>query len=47
MAFADATSAGQDVCAIPIVADSEIIATILNVVPSAFLMEPVLSHCVF
>ena len=37
-----------DVCAaIPTVADSEIIVTILNVVASTLLIAPVLSDCVF
>jgi hypothetical protein len=47
IAFADATSAGQDVCAIPTVADSEIIVTILNVVANSLLIAPLLSDCVF
>jgi hypothetical protein len=46
MAFADATSAGQDVCAIPTVADREIIVTILNVVANSLLIAPLLSDCV-
>jgi hypothetical protein len=47
IAFADATSGGQDVCAIPTVADSEITVTILNVAANILLIAPLLSNCVF
>jgi hypothetical protein len=46
IAFADATSAGQDVCAIPTVADSEIIVTRLNAAVNILLIAPLLSDCV-
>jgi hypothetical protein len=46
IAFADATSAGQDVWAIPIVAESEIIVTILRAAANILLIAPLLSDCV-
>src|SRR5262245_49784736 len=44
MAFADATSAGQEVCAIPAVAERETADTILNTVASVFLICVILSQ---
>jgi hypothetical protein len=46
IAFADATSAGQDVCAIPTVADSEIIVTIPKAAANILRIAPLLSDCV-
>jgi hypothetical protein len=43
MAFADATSAGQEVWAIPAVAERETADTTLNTVASTFLIAVVLS----
>src|SRR5712692_9343489 len=51
MAFADATSGGQEVCAIPTVAESETAVITLNTVASTFLIASILSDfvsdCVF
>jgi hypothetical protein len=51
MAFADATSGGQEVCAIPAVAERETAVTTLNTVASSFLIASILSDfvsdCVF
>jgi hypothetical protein len=44
MAFADATSAGQVVCATPAVAERETADTTLNTVASTFLICVILSH---
>src|SRR5262245_14804937 len=44
MAFADATSAGQEVCAIPAVAERETADTTLNTVARTFLICAILSH---
>jgi hypothetical protein len=46
MAFADATSAGQEVCAIPTVAERETADTTLNTVASTFLISVILSQFV-
>jgi hypothetical protein len=46
MAFADATSAGQEVCAIPTVAERETADTTLNTVASTFLICLILSQFV-
>jgi len=47
MAFADATSAGQEVCAIPAVAERETADTTLNTVASIFLISVILSQVGF
>jgi len=46
IALADATSGGQEVSAIPAVAESETIVTTLNIART-FFIESVLSDCVF
>jgi hypothetical protein len=43
MAFADATSAGQEVCAVPTVAERETADTTLNTVARTFFISAILS----
>src|SRR5215470_5265175 len=47
IAFADATSAGQEVCAVPAEAERATTVATLNTVASTFLISSILSDCGF